>query len=122
MSEIETPDIDREEIDANMELARKGIEAMKGNFMDDAETATMDAIANLLILAHESGMGVAHVVEKATAHYLATYMEQMEDDDAEEWLEAAGFPWTGDNDFIWYAARDAITLAGKDVTIPEWGT
>lgn len=117
MSSIE----DRSEIERNMELANKGLEAMKSD--SDPNVAISDGIANLLILAHESDMNVGELVQRGAAHYLATYMEPMEDKDVEQWLSATLFPWTGDNQFAWYVAQEAIVLSGKQgrVTIPEWG-
>ena len=92
---------------------------------DNEELAThiSDGIANLLILAQESEVGIADAMTTGAAHFCATYMEGMDPDEAGEWLNAVLFPLTGDRQFAEYIADQAIVLSGHDGRIksPEWG-
>ena len=112
--------LNQDEIDANSAIA---MAALKHPSQDDLKESIMDMIANLLILAHENEIEPSEVVVRGSAHYLATYMEGMDADEADEWLNETLFPWSGENDFEFYIARDAITLAGHEgnVEIPEFG-
>jgi hypothetical protein len=90
---------------------------------EDLGTAISDAIADLLILAHEKDSDLlGTVITRGIAHFAATYIEPMDDQDAEDWLHDELFPLTGERQFAAYAADQAITLAGKDgrVDAPEW--
>lgn len=109
------------EIERNVTLATAGMDAMGSDA--DPQTAVMDAIANLLIFAHENDLDVAGAVVDGVAHYCATYMEPMDADEAEGWLHDALFPFSGDHDIEHYIGRQAITFAGHAGKFgpPEFG-
>jgi hypothetical protein len=108
------------EIKNNCRIAEEMLKAGDDN---DLQTQIMDAIANLLTLAHEREISTADVVTKGAAHWLATYMEQRDPDVAYDWMNATLFPWTGERQFAEYIAGEAITLSGHEgrVNAPEWG-
>ena len=110
-----------DEITRMVTLAESGIDAMAGD-RDDLQTAVSDAIANLLILAHERDIDVAGAWYKGAAHYVATYLEPLDADDAADWLQDNLFPFSGEESADYYIGRDALVLAGKPRNLqPEFG-
>jgi hypothetical protein len=88
----------------------------------DPQTAVSDAIANLLILAHEQDLDVAGAWYRGAAHYCATYIEPLTSEDAADWLQDHLFPFSGEESADHYIGGDACVLAGKSRDIqPEFG-
>ena len=124
---MSTDYINRDEITRNAELGKSMLSVSEPNMDivsgEDTKTYIMDAIANLLILGQEEEVNIADCITDGVAHFCATYMEGMEPQQAEEWLNAALFPFTGDRQFAEYIADRAIVLAGfgGKFETPEWG-
>lgn len=88
----------------------------------DPQTAITDAIASLLILAHERRLEVANAWYNGAAHYAATYLEPLSDEDAADWMDDHLFPFNGEHSADVYIARDALVKAGKSTGLaPEFG-
>jgi hypothetical protein len=88
----------------------------------DRQTAVSDAIANLLILAHEQDLDVAGAWYRGAANYVATYIEPLSEDDAADWMHDNLFPFSGERSADHYIGREACVLAGKSGDIqPEFG-
>lgn len=122
--------MNQEEIDRNAELAKGMLMAAEPSAVKvidrDNEELSMhisDGIANLLILAQESEVGIADALTTGAAHFCATYMEGMDPNEASAWLSAVLFPLTGERQFAEYIADSAIVLSGHQgrVESPEWG-
>lgn len=110
----------RDEIRTSVRIAEEMLTHTDEN---EIETRISDAIADLLVLCHEREINGADVVVSAIAHFAASYIEDMDSDEAQEWLYKELFPYTGTREFAEYCADRAIVLSGHSgkVATPEWG-